>query len=240
MKKYLFFALFVFLIVPGVQAEPQTPEAALNELKSGNMRFVQNQLEGPRREQIQRIETFKNGQYPFCSILSCSDSRVPVEIIVDQGIGDVFNVRVAGNVADVDEIASAEYGVEHLKTPLLVVLGHERCGAVAATVQNEKLGGSLPFLVEKIRPAVERAELNHPNLHGTELIPAATQENVWQTIEDLFEASSIIREHVEQGKLQVVGAVYQLESGKIEWLGQHPNQAELLTLESVPDHNAHW
>lgn len=241
MKQPLFFLLTILLISPLAQAGSSvTADTALTELKAGNQRFVQNQLVSPRREQVQRIETFKNGQYPFCSILSCSDSRVPVEIIVDQGIGDVFNVRVAGNVADVDEIASVEYGVEHLSTPLLVVLGHERCGAVAATVNNEKVGGSLPFLIDKIRPAVEKAQLDHPHLSGNELISQATQENVWQAVEDLFEASSIIREHVKEGKLQVIGAIYQLESGKIEWLGQHPHQAMLVALESVPDHNAHW
>src|SRR5262245_28073525 len=122
------------------------PEAALKMLQEGNARFVAGKARHPHEDQGRRNET-ASGQHPFASILSCSDSRDPVEVTFDEGVGDLFVVRVAGNVADTDEIASLEYGAEHLGTQLIAVLGHTKCGAVTAVVNEDKLGGSLPQLV---------------------------------------------------------------------------------------------
>ena len=160
--------------------------------------------------------------------MTCSDSRVPVEVIFDQGICDVFVIRVAGNVSDVDEIGSIEYGVSHLKTPLMVVLGHVNCGAVTAVVTDAELHGSIPLLVDNIKPAVVKALQNNPGVTGSALVPAAIKENVWQSIDDLFKGSPAVRERVKNGTLKVIGAVYDINIGGVEWMGSHPDQERLL------------
>jgi carbonic anhydrase len=209
-------------------AQNITPVEALAKLKEGNERFVTGKSLHDNADEARRADTVKNGQHPFVTVLGCSDSRVPIEVLFDQGIGDVFVVRVAGNVADTDEVGSVEYGVEHLGSPLLVVLGHTQCGAVTAVVTNAKVEGSIPRLIDNIRPAVLRAHRNNPKLKGKELIPAAVDSNVWQSIEDVFHRSAIVRELAAEGKLMVIGAVYDLESGRINWLGEHPDQEKLV------------
>ncbi|OGP69613.1 MAG: carbonic anhydrase [Deltaproteobacteria bacterium RBG_13_60_28] len=204
---------------PGV-----SPDAALTMLKDGNARYVAGKPQYPHQNKERRVLTATKGQAPFATILSCSDSRAPVELIFDQGLGDLFVVRVAGNVAGVDEIASMEYAGEHLHTPLLVVLGHTKCGAVTAVVENAKLHGSLPSLAAKIKPAVFKTRAAHRDLRGDALIAAAIKANVQQAMADLFAKSRIIKDLVKAGKLQVLGALYDLESGKVEWLGPQPGE----------------
>src|SRR5688572_831747 len=157
---------------PAAAAAPQavTADQALKSLASGNERFVASTSEHPRTDQDRRRLTYSGGQHPIATVLSCSDSRAPVEIVFDQGIGDLFVVRVAGNVSDVDEIATIEYGVGHLHTPLIVVLGHTKCGAVTAVVDGAELHGNLALLVDNIIPAAEQAKHEHPELKGAELI----------------------------------------------------------------------
>jgi len=200
---------------------------ALQNLQQGNTRFGAGQSIHPDQTADRRAEVAK-GQAPFATILTCSDSRVPVETIFDQGLGDLFVVRVAGNVAKTDEIGSIEYGTEHLGTQLLVVMGHSSCGAVKAVVEGAEIHGSIPQLVDTIVPAVEKARLANPGLTGAPLIEKAVEANVWQSIDNIFENSAAIRELVKTGKLKVIGAVYDLATGMVQWRGEHPEQARLL------------
>jgi carbonic anhydrase len=199
-------------------------DKAISLLKEGNERYVAGKAQHLREDQERRTVTTAHGQHPFVSILSCSDSRVPLEIIFDAGIGDLFVIRVAGNVADGDEIGSLEYGVGHLESPLLLVLGHTKCGAVTAAVKNSKVGGSIPLLIDKIKPAVARTLKNNPVLTGDSLIVAAITSNVWQAIETIFIRSEEVREKVKKGELKIIGGLYDIETGKVTILGPHPQE----------------
>jgi carbonic anhydrase len=201
-------------------------EASVALLKEGNTRFVSDAPRHPNADSARRAATAAEGQEPFVTVLSCSDSRAPVELIFDRGVGEVFTVRVAGNVADTDEIATIEYAVGHLHTPLLVVLGHTRCGAVTAVVKGAELHGSLPELVDNIKPAAERARAATQD--EKEIIPTAIRENVWQSINDILRRSEIIRGELAKGSVSVVGGVYDLDTGKVGWLGEHPAQKQIL------------
>jgi methyl-accepting chemotaxis protein len=211
-----------------------SPEQAVQRLKDGNARFTSGKPEHPDADADRIADTAKNGQHPFVTVVGCSDSRVPVELIFDQGIGDVFVVRVAGNVCDVDEIGSVEYGTDHLGTPLLVVLGHTQCGAVTAVTTGAEVHGNIPPLVENIKAAVAAAQKSHPDLHGKDLVPAAIEANVWQAMDDLFRTSPITREGVKSDNLKVIGAIYEIETGKVNWLGQHPELSRLLAYTGGP------
>jgi len=197
-------------------APAATPDQALQRLKDGNRRFVSGAPLHPNLGRERMMETAKGGQHPFATIISCSDSRVPVEAIFDQGVGDLFVIRVAGNVADTNEIGTSEYGSGHLGTPLLVVMGHTKCGAVTAVAKGEKVGGSLPKLVDNIVPAVKRAKAS--GLEGDALIAAAIRENVHQSIHDLERKSKEIKHLVHEGKLRLVGAIYDIETGEVSWI----------------------
>ena len=212
---------------PAGQADRLLRDAAMMLLKEGNARFAAGKSQHPNLDAERRNSTVAQGQEPFATILACSDSRDPVELLFDRGVGDLFVIRVAGNVAGPSELASIEYGVGHLHTSLLVVMGHSKCGAVTAAVKDAEVHGHIPALIQRIKPAAERAkqETSAPE----ELIPAAIRANVWQTITDTLKQSSAVRELVVAGKLQVFGAVYDLETGKVTWLGMHPGQEELLT-----------
>jgi carbonic anhydrase len=203
-------------------------EAALARLKEGNRRFRTGAALHPNVDAARLVETAGRGQAPFAAILGCSDSRVPCELVFDQGVGDLFVVRVAGNVCAVDEVASIEYGVGHLGAPLIVVLGHEKCGAVTAVVNEAELEGSIPQLVDHIRPAVAEAQRLHPGLKSDALVRFALRANVVQSIEDLFRRSGMARTLVREGKLTVVGAIYDLETGEVTWTGPHPRQGALV------------
>ncbi len=205
-----------------------TSDQALTMLKEGNGRFTRNTVDHPDQGFTARTQTSAKGQAPFACVLSCSDSRVPVEILFDRGIGDIFVIRVAGNVANVDEIASLEYGTDHLNVPLLVVLGHSQCGAVTAVVKNEEAHGNIPYLIKGIIPAVEAVKKKDPNASGESLVDLAVKANVWQAIEDIFKKSPIIADRVKNNKLKVLGAYYQLDTGKVSWMGEHPNQDKLI------------
>jgi carbonic anhydrase len=204
------------------------PDEALLMLTDGNGRFVKNSLTRPHQTLERRAETARNGQHPFAAILSCSDSRVPLEHLFDAGIGDLFVVRIAGNIADAAEIGTLEYGVEHLGTPLIVVLGHSKCGAVTAVVNNAHVEGSVLAVVDNIVPAVEKARVENPQLQGDELINSAIKANVWQTVADILSKSEEIRSLILAGKLKVVGAIYDIESGVVTNLGEHSQQDQLL------------
>ena len=226
-KRYVPITVIAFFLFAATASGALTPDEAIKKLKDGNKRYVTGKTTHPNQTQARRQETI-GGQHPFASVLACSDSREPVEIIFDQGIGDIFVIRVAGNVVDTIEVGSIEYGVAHLDTPVVLVLGHTHCGAVAAAVKDAQVQGSIVPLVENIIPAVYTAREKDPKLTGAKLMARATEENIWLSIENLISRSSIIREEIKDGKLQVLGAIYNIENGKIDWLGPHPEQAQLL------------
>lgn len=203
-----------------------TPDQALQNLKDGNARYVAGTPQNPRRDAKRRSETVSGGQHPFAIILSCADSREPVEILFDQGVGDLFVVRIAGNVSDVDELGTMEYGAEHLGAPLIVVLGHTKCGAVTAVVKGDHVHGNIPQLVDNIIPAAKKVK--DKGVTGDAAISEAIKANVMQSIEDAFKNSDILRELVVAGKLKIVGGVYDLEKGTVDWMGEHPDQAKLV------------
>jgi carbonic anhydrase len=208
---------------PGISADE-----AMRVLKAGNARYVEGKLQHPHQDRARRALTAGQGQHPLATILTCSDSRVPAEIIFDQGIGDIFVIRVAGNVAATDEIGSIEYAVDHLAVPVVMVLGHTQCGAVTAVVENSKLPPNIASLVAPIKPAVDKAREANPEAAKDVLLKAAITDNVWQAIEDMLRQSPIIREKARDHHVQVVGALYDLDSGQVQWLGPHPDQAKLV------------
>jgi carbonic anhydrase len=195
------------------RAEPKlTPDSVLAELKTGNAHHVRHEYQHPH-ETFARQRELINGQHPHAELLSCADSRVPPEIIFDQGLGDLFVVRVAGNVATDTEIGSLEYGAEHLHIPLLVVLGHESCGAVTAAVQGGKAEGHIGAVLNLIKPAVDQGR----GLPG-DPVANAVRANVQIMVQQLRSSTPILSELVAQGKLRIVGGVYSLETGEVTWL----------------------
>jgi carbonic anhydrase len=216
------FALLAVLLSAGLAlasgaGSGLTPDQALAALKDGNGRFAAGTPQRPHQD-LARLKDTAKGQAPFVTILSCSDSREPVELIFDQGFGDLFVIRVAGNVADTDEIGTAEYGVDHLSTPVLLVLGHTRCGAVTAVVNHDHVHGLIPQLVDNIAPAADKARAANPGLAGGDLVEAAVRANVRQSIEDILSRSPSIRDKAMSGAVRIVGAVYDIETGRVEWL----------------------
>ncbi|MBL9207963.1 MAG: hypothetical protein JNN01_22960 [Opitutaceae bacterium] len=169
-------------------------------------------------------------------MLSCADSRVSPEILFDQGVGDLFVVRVAGNVAQTDEIGTIEYGTGHLGTPLLIVLGHSSCGAVKAVLEEAEVHGSIPQLIAPIGPAVEQVRQANPGRPIDHLLAKAVETNVWLTIDAIFEKSAMVRDLVKAGKLKVVGAVYDLATGTVQFHGEHREQARLLARSGAAEH----
>jgi len=214
---------------PGISADE-----AMRVLKAGNARYVEGTLQHPHQDRARRALTAAQGQHPLAAVLTCADSRVPAEIIFDQGIGDIFVIRVAGNVAATDEIGSMEYAVDHLAVPLAIVLGHSQCGAVSAVVDNAKLPPNIASLAAPIKPAVDKARGANPEAARDVLLKAAITDNVWQAIEDMLRQSPIIREKARDQQVQVVGALYDLDSGQVQWLGPHPDQAKLAGVKKAP------
>lgn len=185
-----------------------TPDEALAQLMAGNQRFVSNKRLNPHQN-VARVAEVASSQAPFAAILSCADSRVVPEIAFDQGIGDIFVARVAGNLAATEDVASEEYAVGVLGTPLLMVMGHERCGAVKAALEGGELPGVIESLAFAIRPAVQASE-KEPGDRLTNVIKA----NVRLQVQRLLN-SSVIAAAVKEGKLKVVGAYYDLDTGVV-------------------------
>lgn len=195
------------------QAAPSAAEI-WNSLMAGNRRFVAGKPQA--RDLVSLRQKLASGQSPKAIILSCSDSRVGPELIFDQSLGDIFVVRTAGNVADAVALGSIEYAVDHLHSPLLVVLGHQKCGAVNAACSGEKMPSpNLDAIVEKINPAVAQAK---SYAHGDDLVELAIKENVHQSAKDILANSEIIRNAVKSGKLNVIEAEYELETGRVTQL----------------------
>lgn len=212
----LFLSIFISCASMNANAfeknSPVAPETSLQKLIEGNNRYVLDKSEKPRQNSARRSETAES-QHPFAIVVTCSDSRVPPEILFDQGIGDLFIIRTAGNVIDSAAIGSIEYAAEHLGVQLIVVLGHERCGAVSAAVKGGEAPGQISTLVKYIEPAVEKAK--HIKTGG--LIDNAINENVSNTVEKIAESEPILKELREKGKLKVTGAYYDLDSGAVQF-----------------------
>ena len=207
------------------QVKKPGPDAVLKMLKEGNRRFYSGKATYPHLSAARLALAGKEdqGNYAYATIITCSDSRVPVELVFDAGVMDIFVVRVAGNVCDTDEAGSIEYGLAHVRTPVFVMLGHTQCGAVTAVThalhgKGHALERNIPPLVDNIIPAVKRAEDIHKDVHGDSIIPYAIEENVWQGIEDLFMKSPVTRKLVQKGKVKVAGAIYDVGTGKVKWL----------------------
>ncbi len=212
--------LFALLASARSAAEQTSPEtrAALERLKEGHARYLKGRPARLHADAARRAETSTGGQHPFAAVLSCSDSRVPVEILFDVGIGDLFVVRVPGNVCRTDEIGAIEYAVEHLGVPLCVVLGHTQCGAVGSVAQGHHLRGNLARLVSRIPRVVELTKERHPGIEGQALIDTAARVNVGESILDLVNGSNVVRARLKEHKLDIVGAQYDVSTGAIEWL----------------------
>ena len=204
-------------MIHGRMTRPRTPDACLVALKHGNERFARDQRHYSHL-QLGRLAETASSQNPYATILACSDSRVPVEHLFDVGIGDLFVVRVAGNVCADHESASIEYAVDHLETPLVVILGHTRCGAVTAVVEHLVMEGHIPHLSEHIVPAFRDAEAARPGESLNELIDDTVRFHVAREVKELMRISPEVRARVEAGKIKVVGAIYDLATGRVDWL----------------------
>jgi carbonic anhydrase len=190
-----------------------TGEQALEKLMAGNKRYAAGKPTRPNQTAKRRGELTR-GQWPFAALLGCSDSRVPPEIVFDQGLGDLFIVRVAGNVADEPGIGSLEYAAAVLDTPLIMVLGHSACGAVSATLKGGQAPGQIGSIVRLIEPAVEKAK-GQPG----DALANAIHANVTLTVDRLKTTTPILSDRVEKKTLKIVGAHYDLATGRVELLG---------------------
>ena len=229
MKRAFTICLMVFLLIAltaaqqaAAPARQATPHAAASpapvpadkiwaELMAGNQRFVSGK---PRTVALVSLrQSLAKSQHPKAIVLSCSDSRVPPEVVFDQSLGDLFVVRAAGNIADPIGLGSMEYAVEHLGSTVLVVLGHTKCGAVTAACSGDKMPTSnLQAMVDKIEPAVVKVKTS---TKGDALVEAAIKENVHQSAHDVLAHSEVLKHAQEEGKLTVYEAEYQLDTGRV-------------------------
>jgi carbonic anhydrase len=193
-----------------------TADEALQKLMEGNQRFVAYQMKGQKLCDVSTRQSLTKGQSPYAIILCCSDSRVPPELVFDQGLGEIFVVRVAGNIADPVVLGSIEYAAEHLGSPLMMVLGHSRCGAVTAAVGAEgKPEGNIGAILEAISPAVNLARNEAKGKEKAELVEAAIDQNIKLVCNSLLTQSEVIKHLADGGKLKIVGAKYDLDDGKV-------------------------
>jgi carbonic anhydrase len=193
-------------------AKNMTPDEALKLLMEGNKRFIDNKRQHPRQD-IARLTEVSESQAPFAAILGCADSRVPSEIIFDQGLGDLFVCRVAGNVASSEEIGSLEFGTMILGAKLIMVLGHARCGAVQATIQGGRFPGQIASVIDDIKVGVERAQRES----GTNKLEMAIKANVKYQVEQLNQ-SALMGDLIDKGQLKIVAAYYDLSTGQVTLL----------------------
>lgn len=194
-----------------------SPEMALQFLKEGNSRFVNNLR--ANRDLLQQVNATRDGQYPFATVLSCMDSRTSAELIFDQGLGDIFSIRIAGNILNEDIVGSMEFATQVVGTKIIVVLGHTQCGAIKGACDDVHLG-KLTQLLQKIKPAID-SEVSTPaemrNGKNTDFVNNVTVQNVRHVIEQITVASPIITELVKNRAIKIVGGVYQLETGIVDF-----------------------
>ncbi len=195
-----------------------TPEKSLAALKEGNIRFLNNQKAD--RDLLDQVKDTSGGQYPFASIVSCIDSRVSAELVFDQGVGDIFSARIAGNFVNSDILGSLEFACKLAGTRLIVVLGHTSCGAVKGACDDAKLG-NLTGLLENIKPAVnaikEPADPQLRNSSNSEFVDNVAAKNVELTIANIKANSEVLAEMVDNGELKIVGAMYDVKTGAVNF-----------------------
>ncbi|MDC6365278.1 MULTISPECIES: carbonic anhydrase family protein [Flavobacteriaceae] len=195
------------------------PDKALKFLKEGNARF-QNNLKA-NRNLLQQVNETKDGQFPFATILSCIDSRVSAELIFDQGLGDIFSIRIAGNFVNQDILGSMEFACKLAGTKLIVVLGHTSCGAVKGACDHARLG-NLTTLINKIEPAVyatkEPQEESLRNSKNLDFVDAVAVKNVEMTLENIRNQSVILKEMEDNGEILIVGGMYDISTGEVYYL----------------------
>lgn len=202
-----------------------TAQEALERLREGNARFVSSERNHDALTSERRRRKVATGQEPFAVILGCSDSRVPAEIIFDQGLGDLFVIRVAGNIVAPSQIGSVEFAVDRFQTRLVVVLGHSNCGAITATVEElsrkrEERSRNLRSIVDRIRPSVAALLSMDKKLSHEELIHQAVRTNIRMSANQLRHSSEILEQLVQNDGLLVVGAEYSLETGLVEFFDE--------------------
>ena len=191
-----------------------SPSMALGLLQDGNKRFVNNLK--INRNLLQQANETSDGQHPFAVILSCIDSRTSAELIFDQGLGDIFSVRIAGNILNEDILGSMEFGVHKIGVKLVVVLGHTKCGAIAGACSNVKLG-NLTGLLEKINPAIDSEVTIETDRDGSNpvFVDKVAELNVHKTMDRIRNESSLIAEYEKEGKIKIVGGMYSVETGGV-------------------------
>lgn len=194
-----------------------TPAMALSFLEEGNKRFVSN-LE-QHRNLLEQVNETKNGQFPFAAILSCIDSRTSAELIFDQGLGDIFSIRIAGNVLSDDVLGSMEFSCKLAGSKIIVVLGHSQCGAITGACHHTELG-YLTNLLNKVTPSIEQVKREHKDLSivSPEAIDLVSKKHVQHTIQEILERSAVLREMYESGEIGIVGAFYNVSTGKVDFL----------------------
>jgi carbonic anhydrase len=201
-----------------IEATPTnlTPDLALQILKDGNERFIRNLK--ANRDLLQQVNETKEGQFPFATLLSCMDSRTSAELIFDQGLGDIFSIRVAGNVLNEDILGSMEFATKVVGTKIILVLGHTRCGAIVGACNGVEMG-SLTQLLKKIQPAIDQETETVSNRTGNnpEFLNNVTRNNVHIVIDQIKQQSPIIAELVNEGKLRITGGIYSVETGRVHF-----------------------
>lgn len=191
-------------------------EESLAKLKEGNKRFVEMKQQHPD-ESIERRQEMKYGQHPFAAILSCSDSRVPLELIFDQGLGDLFEIKNAGNVLDEHVIGSIEYAVMHAGVKLVVIMGHQDCGAVAATLSGEYDTKFIKSLEDSIQPAIKKCKKDKLEVNSDNVV----RKHVAQDIEELMSQDTELVNYMKKHNVKLVPAYYSIETGKVEFLNEN-------------------
>ena len=198
------------------QRDALTPDEVIKSLKEGNERFVNNDLTA--RDHSAQVRKSATGQFPKAVVLSCLDSRVPVEDVFDRGIGDIFVGRVAGNFVNEDLLGSMEFGCKVAGAKVILVLGHEHCGAVKSAIDDVKLG-NITAMLSKIRPAVEKVTYEGDRTSGNpEFVHQVCESNVKNTIEQIRQNSPILKEMEDSGQIKIVGAVYDMDTGEVTFL----------------------
>ncbi|MCE1246804.1 MAG: carbonic anhydrase [Firmicutes bacterium] len=225
-KKFrgLLIVLLGIMLLSGTVFASADADKALDSLMKGNERFIAGKPAAKEVGDVARKELVK-GQHPIATILTCSDSRVPPEHIFDKGLGEIFVIRTAGNITDKVCLGTIEYGVEHLHTPVFMIMGHSNCGAVKATIEatahEEKAGhaeGNIGTLIETIKPAVEKAKKEDPK--HEHLADKSIEENVKLVYQTILAKSPVVKKLAAEKKIKIVLAVYSLETGKVTIIGE--------------------
>lgn len=198
---------------------------ALDFLKEGNKRFISNLKYN--RDLLQQVNETKEGQWPFAVILSCIDSRTSAELIFDQGLGDVFSVRIAGNVVNDDIVGSMEFACKVAGSKLIVVLGHSKCGAIKGACSHVELG-NLTGLLNKVQPAIDQVERDGVASGGPAYVEAVAHANTLISLEEILDRSPILQEMYENGEIGLAAAFYQVETGEVKFIKEKVRTAELV------------